>query len=535
MVFKHNIKTNNNIIIVGFMGSGKSRVGADLAEKLGFTFIDLDQEVEKIAGKIISEIFLESGEAGFRAYESRALNNLKTCQNCVMSTGGGTPMFFENAEILRSLGQIFFLDLAFEVIASRLKKSQKRPLAQHDSAEDYERLEKLYAFRRPIYQNLGISIDVNHQDKSRSVSEIFNIYNALVKLEKLESIKVLNNKKYDIYIDSASRFYLKDIIIASNRADFRPFIITTTSLTTLFNKHIEEIENALSKTLTRILIPDGEAHKNTQSLEHIHGELFKQKASRQSLILAMGGGVVGDLAGYAAATYMRGIPIIHIPTSLLAMTDAAIGGKSAVDNHFGKNLLGAFHNPEAVLVDLDFLESLPPHEYACGMAEVIKHALIGDKELFYALLEKRLSTKDMLMRSIAIKARIVAKDPHEKNIRAYLNLGHTIAHALEKVSNYTISHGHAVAIGLVLESRVAEREAVLEEDFIADLIKLLEHYKLPTKLPENINKNALIDALSYDKKRDSYGLRIILPKRIAEVVERYISVDKIREILDESL
>jgi 3-dehydroquinate synthase len=278
---------------------------------------------------------------------------------------------------------------------------------------------------------------------------------------------------------------------------------------------------ALTKSMAIITIKDGEQHKNAESIEHIHRSLFEQNFNRSSVVLALGGGNVGDVAGFAAANFMRGIPVIQIPTTLLAMVDSSVGGKTGIDLSFGKNLIGAFHNPRAVLIDPDFLKSLPDVEFACGMAEIIKHAIIGDRELFSDL-EQSFDPTTLIERAVQVKTQIVFADPRENNIRANLNLGHTFAHAIEKVSDYQIKHGQAVAIGLMLATKLAHRLGYLKNDFSDQLEKLLKKYHLPTELPSNMDKNALIKAMLHDKKRDRHGLKFILPHDLGDVRAEYV-------------
>lgn len=267
-------------------------------------------------------------------------------------------------------------------------------------------------------------------------------------------------------------------------------------------------------------IPDGEQHKTLGTVRYIYDRLIDARLDRGSIVFALGGGVVGDMAGYAAATFLRGVPFVQLPTTLLAMVDSSIGGKVGVDLARGKNLIGAFKQPRAVIADLDALATLPEVEFRCGMAEVVKHGIIGDKELF-----KELETRDWrfeigrwLGRAIQVKVDIIEKDPFEKDERAKLNLGHTFGHALEKASYYTIRHGEGVAIGLVCATRLAASRMLCDAKLIERIENLLCKIGLPIHIPSRFSGEALFDAMRTDKKSLNAQLRFVLPRDIGDVV-----------------
>jgi len=507
------MKAKQNIILIGFMASGKSRVGQLLARRLDYKLIDLDHVIEERTGQTIKHIFLEKGEAHFRALELEVLKTLENSSSTVIVTGGGTPLFYASAQALKKLGRIYFLDASFDLVIKRLENSTKRPLALAKTPEERADLRELYYYRRPIYELLGSRIDVNHQDQARSVEEIAERFLAHESLHNLEILKVPDaHHPYEIILSHDAFKHIGDLLRSNGLNNHTCVIITSEFLANIFRRELLSIKNPLI-----IYIKDGEAHKNWANIEYITNKLFEHDCTRQTIIISLGGGTIGDVAGFAAAIYMRGLPVIHVPTSLLAMVDSSVGGKTGIDIPQGKNLLGSFHMPRAVLIQTAFLDTLPPEEFACGMAEIIKHALIGDEALFYDLLHKTLEPQELVRRAIDVKINLVASDPTEANVRAYLNLGHTFAHAIEKVSDYRIKHGEAVAIGLVQACMLASRLQILETDFLPDLIKLLERYKLPTKLPD-FSHEKLISAMKHDKKKDAQGLRFILPKKIAQLV-----------------
>ena len=269
---------------------------------------------------------------------------------------------------------------------------------------------------------------------------------------------------------------------------------------------------------------------------------------RDSAVIALGGGVVGDLAGFVAATFMRGIPVVQVPTTLVAMVDASIGGKTAVDTFAGKNLVGAFHPPAAVLIDPQLLATLPLRELRAGFAEIIKHGVIADEPYLFQvassasdLLAQGGSMSDMtvslIVRSVEIKADIVSRDEREEGLRKVLNFGHTIGHAVEMVSGYSLLHGEAVAIGMALESRLAERIGLAQTGTAATVIRTLQAAGLPTDLPKDYGPEAVIEAMRSDKKGRSGKMMFALPLRIGAMAGEDtgwtvpVGDDQLREVL----
>jgi 3-dehydroquinate synthase len=269
-----------------------------------------------------------------------------------------------------------------------------------------------------------------------------------------------------------------------------------------------------------IEIPDGEQFKNLDTLRAIYDQLIDARLDRSSIIFALGGGVVGDVAGFAAATFLRGVAFVQIPTTLLAMVDSSVGGKVGVDHPRGKNLIGAFKQPRAVIADTTLLATLPEVEWRAGMAEAVKHGIIGDPGLLEQLVigNWKLEIADWLPRAIQVKVEIVARDPFERGERAKLNLGHTFAHAFETLSDYHLRHGEAVAMGLVCAARLAARRAMCDDGLTTRIENLLRAIGLPTRIPREFSAEAILDAMRSDKKRVGTRLRFILPRALGDVV-----------------
>jgi 3-dehydroquinate synthase len=269
-----------------------------------------------------------------------------------------------------------------------------------------------------------------------------------------------------------------------------------------------------------IEIPEGETYKTLDTVRVVYDRLIDARLDRRSVIFALGGGVVGDLAGFVAATFLRGVPFVQMPTTLLAMVDASVGGKVAVDHPRGKNLIGAFKQPRAVLADLTTLATLPDCEWQAGMAEVVKHGIIGDARLF-AQLEVgnwKLEIANWIGRAIRVKVDVVTRDPFEQGERGKLNLGHTFGHAFELLSQYKLQHGEAVAIGLVCAARLSERRGTCAAGLADRIENLLRAIGLPTRVLHGMTIDAILAAMATDKKRVAARLRFVLPRALGDVV-----------------
>lgn len=508
---------SSNIILMGFMASGKSHIGAMLAKKLGFSLIDTDAQIEKQQGMSIKSIFNLKGEGYFRRLEVKTIAKLSQVKNSVIVLGGGAPISFDNAQVLKN-GHCFYLDISLDVIIKRLQNSDKRPLGGANTADELKKIKELYNFRRPIYENLGHSINVS-DNKNLICDEIIRRFHALNSLAGLKAVHIDHPARYPIIFGGIEN--IDNILSSLGLSDHQPVIITSDHLQNELKEPLSQMVQKLTNPLI-LCLKDGEKYKNMDSVQQILKQMFEHDLTRKTVVLAVGGGNVGDVAGFLASIFLRGVPFIQIPTTLLAMVDSSIGGKTGVDNEFGKNLIGAFYTPKAVLLDESFLKSLPKDELACGMAEVIKHAIIADRDLFLKLKNGSFDAS-LIEQALKVKADIVYSDPFEQNIRAYLNLGHTYGHAIEKISRYEIKHGFAVAMGLVLATRMAKKLGMLEEDFLPELEEILEKYHLPTKMPENIDMKDVMAAMKHDKKRDNVSLKLILPQKIGQVCVKAVS------------
>jgi 3-dehydroquinate synthase len=316
-------------------------------------------------------------------------------------------------------------------------------------------------------------------------------------------------------------------------------IVTDSLVGPLYVHVVEEGLRESAFTVISAHIPTGEDHKTFASIDAIYEQLLPARLDRQTPIIALGGGVIGDMTGFVAATILRGVPFIQVPTTLLAMVDASVGGKTGINHRVGKNLIGAFHQPIAVLIDPEVLKTLPARELKGGLAECIKHDIIRDVEGFARLehsIERAIALDipyltDLVAHNVAIKAAVVAADPFEKAERAHLNFGHTFGHAFENVTNYAISHGEAVAIGMVAASRLAQNLGMLDKSSVGRIINLIGRAGLPIS-GAPADTIALLESMKFDKKVHGGKLRLILPDRIGHVLMRDdVPIDAVRDAI----
>ena len=338
------------------------------------------------------------------------------------------------------------------------------------------------------------------------------------------------NRSYDIAIASHSLKDLGEKLVEIGLGKKSKKILVVSN--PVIYKHYGEItETSLSNggfDVAHLILPAGERFKTANSLQKIYDAALAHRLERSSMIVALGGGVIGDMSGYAAATWLRGIDLVQVPTTLLAMVDSAIGGKTGINHPQGKNLIGAFYQPRLVWVDPEVLKTLPAREFRSAMAEVIKYGIIWDRELFDLLANcDRLDQlryvspellQTILYRCAKAKAEVVSKDEKEGNLRAILNYGHTVGHAIESVTNYRLyNHGEAVGLGMVIAGAIAVDLGLWSESDQAKQVELIAKTRLPQAVPANINLDAIIESLSTDKKVEAGKVRFILPTAIGSV------------------
>lgn len=332
----------------------------------------------------------------------------------------------------------------------------------------------------------------------------------------------LGERSYSISVGSGNM--LEIVPLLREKGYSKKGIITNNTIHRIYNETIERLRREIHAEV--LIIPDGEEYKDILWFYHLHGRLLEKRFDRSSVLIAFGGGVIGDITGFVASTFMRGIDYIQVPTTLLAQVDSSVGGKTGINHPLGKNMIGTFYQPRAVIIDVDFLRTLPEREFYSGMAEVIKYGVIWSKELFMYLREhhediRKLSQKnliDIIMASVKIKAEIVSRDEKESGLRTILNYGHTLGHSLETLTHYrTYLHGEAVAMGMYGEAKISEVVLSIDPEIPHAIKELLTLYNLPWMLPPGIEPMDIITTMELDKKVKSGRLRMILPVEIGKV------------------
>ena len=340
-------------------------------------------------------------------------------------------------------------------------------------------------------------------------------------------VTIKTGKQYNVHIGNGLLDKAGELV-KSIMPNSRMAIITDSNVAPLYAEKLQNSLNGVGIGSSVYVFPAGEKSKRLSTVEDILEWMAREGFSRSDAVVALGGGVTGDMAGFAAAIYLRGIKYVQIPTTLLAAVDSSVGGKTGVDLRSGKNLAGAFKQPELVLCDTDTLKTLHPHEIADGMAEVIKYGVLFSEQLFFKLENNDVQDMtDIIAQCVALKGHIVEIDETEQNERKLLNFGHTLGHAIEKCSDFTISHGHAVAIGMALIVRAGEQMGITDADTADRLKKCLIRHNLPVDC--EYESGALAAAAMSDKKRAGDSITLVLAKCIGECVLNKVPLDRLKE------
>jgi len=513
------------------MGAGKTTIGRLLARRLDMTFIDSDHEIEARTGATIPWIFEIEGEASFRRREADVIRELTAGSGIVLATGGGAVLDPASRALLAERGTVVYLRASVSSILQRTAHDKNRPLLQ--TADPRKKLEDLTAQREPLYREIAdMVIDTGRPNVQSMVQTILDQLavdagreraNAKTTMNEQASISLnveLGDRSYPIAI---GRGLLDDTALLNRyigSAGSKVAIVTNTTVAPLYLDKIAGPLRAAGREVVPIILRDGEEYKNWESLNEVFDALLANKCDRKTTLVALGGGVIGDMTGFAAATYMRGVPFVQIPTTLLAQVDSSVGGKTGINHPLGKNMIGAFYQPRAVIADTATLDTLPARELSAGLAEVIKHGAILDAGFFDWIEANigKLVARDhaalahAIARSCEIKADVVARDEREGGLRAVLNFGHTFGHAIEAGMGYgTWLHGEAVGCGMVMAADLSRRLGLIDDAAVERVRNLVEAAGLPVVAPD-LGVERWIELMEVDKKNEGGAIKFILLK-----------------------
>ena len=536
----HNANPRSSIVLVGLMGAGKTAIGKRLAAKLALPFHDADHEIEQAAGMTVAEIFERHGEAHFRAGEKRVIERLLGGGPIVLAPGGGAFMDAETRALIKQRALSVWLNCPLPVLVNRVRGRTHRPLLNgQDPAEVLRRLAEL---RNPIYAQADIEILGSEDPADVTTQKVFEAVTAYQAPARRVRV-ALAAGGYDVVI-GGGLLAQAGTLMGAVMPEPRCIVVTDETVAPL---HLPALERSLAASgiaAESIVVPPGEASKSLATWEAVVDGLLARKADRHTTIVDLGGGVIGDLAGFAAAATLRGLPFIQIPTTLLAQVDSSVGGKTGINARQGKNLIGAFHQPKLVLADIGLLATLPTRELRAGYAEIVKAGLIADAA-FYEWCETNAAAMlagdthllaQAVERAVAFKAKVVGDDEREEKPndgRALLNLGHTFAHALEAETGYGagLLHGEAVATGLVLATELSAQLGHCPQEDTGRIAAHLNAIGLPTRI-NNLRADNLLTHMKQDKKMRAGTLTFVLTHGIGQAfTSRHVPEPAVRKVL----
>jgi shikimate kinase/3-dehydroquinate synthase len=509
-----------NLILTGFMATGKTIVGREVARRLGRRFVDMDAEIEARTDKSVPHIFAQDGEGAFRRIETALCRELSAQTGLVIATGGGAMVDPANRAAMMRGGTVVCLTCHGDEILRRVSEgNEDRPLLQ--GTDPRAEIERLLAARREAYAAIPWQVDTTALSPDQVADRV-------IQFARVVTLPVrYPHGEHPIHVGDGLLAHVGGALRAAGVPEgSRVAVVSNPIVAKLYGPQVEASLRSVGFLPFACSIPDGEPHKTLTTVAALYDQfLAAERAApaldRSGTVLSLGGGVTGDIAGFAAASFMRGVRFVQVPTTILAMADASVGGKVGVDLPQGKNLVGAFKQPVAVVMDPLVLATLSEEEVRSGMAEVIKHGIIGAPDLLAELeaatpnARHPISTS-LLAQSLQVKIRVVETDPYEQGHRAVLNLGHTVGHGLERLSDFSLRHGEAVAIGMVAASRIALELGRADRSLSDRIEAILQAWGLPVRCPP-YDADAIWEAMTHDKKRRGRTLRWVLPYAIGHV------------------
>ncbi len=557
------------ITLTGFSGSGKSTVARLVAERLGWQAVDSDNLIEAAAGRSVREIFESDGEAAFRASETAIFEALRPRQQIVVAAGGGGGLDESTRRAIVEAGIVICLDAAVETVVERLADATtaERPLLA--SLDPAARIRRLKARRATVYALADAVISTDYLSPAEVADEVVRFYERYGEraFERSGRAAALTQSppwlpqitdapgattfvrttggEYPAYVAWGALERLGQHTKRATGAR-RAFLISDANVLSTWGETAVASLRGQGLETAAFTLPPGDASKSLAEAGRAYDWLASQRAERRDVIVALGGGVVGDFAGFVAGTYLRGLAYVQAPTSLLAMVDAAIGGKTALNQAGAKNIVGLFNQPKAVVADVATLKTLPHRALVEGLAEAIKHALIRDADLL-DLLEARLDdllgldpelTTAVIGRNVRIKGEVVGEDERETGgVRELLNYGHTLGHAFEAAGGYeALLHGEAVSIGMVAAAAIGARIGLTPPALVERQNRLIERAGLPPRPPPGLDRARIVAALALDKKVVAGGQRWVLLEGVGRpVVRDDVPTAVVESVLDELL
>ncbi len=496
------------IVLIGQSGSGKTTLGKTLAAALGSAFCDLDTQLVETSGKSIEELIANGGEPNFRNLETAQLESALLAGYEVISTGGGAVLAQKNRDLLRQDAYCIWLDCDVVELARRVEESYSRPLLEGQSLQESlmiqrkSRLKYYFLAADAIVDVTKIPVD----ELTPLVTEVAQTLDAKVDGQKryTEKVELWPERGYSIHV---GRGLLADFDSLAEPGASKLAVISQ-----------EEIDFSINTSVTtkRFEVDSGESAKSLTTVQNLCSAFSEWGLTRNDAIVAIGGGVITDLGGFTAASYHRGVPVYQVPTTLLAQIDAAIGGKCGVNLPQGKNLVGAYWQPDAVICDLATLDTLPAEEFRNGLGELVKYQFLLDtvKPLGVSFDDlggefSSLPLTEMIAACARIKAAVVSGDEREADLRAILNYGHTLGHALEAAQNYTVKHGSSVATGLIFAAELAFELGRISRERVNEHYKAVRRFGFETTISAELNLDEIVQLFSADKKALS-GITFVL-------------------------